>query len=232
MSRTDWRKACGRSGRDDRVHRRQSGHHPVRGRDGPGGARGGPGGRPGDAADEHRGRPRAGGAGVRGPAAAPGGRRAVRDHGPPQRRGAGGAPGHPGRARRRRVGGSHGLLGGPRRGRGGDDRGRRAARPGPPPIGIINNADPTLASTGRLEGYNRALERAGILPDPRLVVAATDIGPEGGYRGARQLLALPERPTALFCFRDLMAMGVYRAALEAGLDIPGTCRSSGSTTCS
>jgi LacI family transcriptional regulator len=50
-------------------------------------------------------------------------------------------------------------------------------------IGIINNADPSLASTGRLEGYNRALERAGILPDPRLVVAATDIGPEGGYPG-------------------------------------------------
>jgi LacI family transcriptional regulator len=34
------------------------------------------------------------------------------------------------------------------------------------------------------------------------------------------LLARAERPTALFCFRDLMAMGVYQAAREAGLDVP------------
>ena len=87
-------------------------------------------------------------------------------------------------------------------------------------IAFITNADPTLAATGRLEGYRIALEQAGIGVDPNLVVAVTDIGPEGGYRAARQLLELPERPTGVFCFRDLMAMGVYRAALEAGLDIP------------
>jgi LacI family transcriptional regulator len=87
-------------------------------------------------------------------------------------------------------------------------------------IALITNADPTLAATGRLEGYRIALEQAGIGVDPNLVVAVTDIGPEGGYRAARQLLELPERPTGVFCFRDLMAMGVYRAALEAGLDIP------------
>ena len=87
-------------------------------------------------------------------------------------------------------------------------------------IAFINNADPTLAATGRLEGYRIALEQAGIGVDPNLVIAVTDIGPEGGYRAARQLLELPERPTGVFCFRDLMAMGVYRAALEAGLDIP------------
>jgi LacI family transcriptional regulator len=87
-------------------------------------------------------------------------------------------------------------------------------------IGFITQAQPILAATGRLEGYKRALDQAGILPDPRLVVAVTDNGPEGGYQAARQLLALPERPTALFCFRDPMAMGVYRAAHELGLEIP------------
>jgi LacI family transcriptional regulator len=87
-------------------------------------------------------------------------------------------------------------------------------------IGFINNADSTLAATGRLEGYRIALEQAGIGVDPSLVVAVTDIGPQGGYRAARQLLELPDRPTGVFCFRDLMAMGIYRAALEAGLEIP------------
>ena len=87
-------------------------------------------------------------------------------------------------------------------------------------IAFINNAVHTLAATGRLKGYRIALEQAGIDIDPSLVVAVTDIGPEGGYQAARQLLELPERPTGVFCFRDLMAMGVYRAALEAGLEIP------------
>jgi LacI family transcriptional regulator len=87
-------------------------------------------------------------------------------------------------------------------------------------IGFINNPDPILAATGRLEGYRTALERAGISLDPRLIVAATSNGPEGGYRAARQLLELPARPTGLFCFRDLMAMGAYQAAMEAGLRIP------------
>jgi LacI family transcriptional regulator len=87
-------------------------------------------------------------------------------------------------------------------------------------IGFINNPDPILAATGRLEGYKTALKQAGIGLDPTLIVAATSIGPEGGYRAARQLLELPARPTGLFCFRDLMAMGAYQAAMEAGLRIP------------
>jgi LacI family transcriptional regulator len=87
-------------------------------------------------------------------------------------------------------------------------------------IGFINNPDPILAASGRLEGYKRALRRAGIGLDPRLIVAAPTIGPEGGYLAARQLLELPERPTGLFCFRDLMAMGAYQAAAEAGLRVP------------
>jgi LacI family transcriptional regulator len=87
-------------------------------------------------------------------------------------------------------------------------------------IGFLNDADPTLAATGRLEGYRRALGQAGIDIDPAMTVAVTDTGPEGGYRAARQLLELPQRPTAVFCFRDLMAMGVYQAAVEAGLRIP------------
>jgi LacI family transcriptional regulator len=87
-------------------------------------------------------------------------------------------------------------------------------------IGFINNPEPMLAASGRLEGYRTALERAGIGVDPALIAAAPSKGPEGGYRAARRLLQLPERPTALFCFRDLMAMGAYQAAMEAGLRIP------------
>lgn len=36
-----------------------------------------------------------------------------------------------------------------------------------------------------------------------------------------QLMKLPDRPTALFCFNDRMAMGAYDALRNLGLSIPG-----------
>ena len=44
---------------------------------------------------------------------------------------------------------------------------------------------------------------------------------ETGHAAAKLLLAGEERPTAIFAGNDEMALGVYRAAREAGLEIPG-----------
>ncbi|MEZ4609625.1 MAG: substrate-binding domain-containing protein [Caldilineaceae bacterium] len=44
--------------------------------------------------------------------------------------------------------------------------------------------------------------------------------PSGGYEAMRQLLHLPQPPTAVFCFNDRMAMGAYDAIKECGLKIP------------
>jgi LacI family transcriptional regulator len=87
-------------------------------------------------------------------------------------------------------------------------------------IAYLNNDEDIPAARLRLRGYGSALKRAGIAPDPALIRRAPPT-PEGGHLAARDLLARPNRPTALFCFRDLMAMGAYQAAREAGLDVPG-----------
>ena len=44
-----------------------------------------------------------------------------------------------------------------------------------------------------------------------------------GVRGMRQLIALPEpqRPTAVACVSDLMAMGAVKTAVAAGLRVGG-----------
>ncbi|HWQ15005.1 MAG TPA: LacI family DNA-binding transcriptional regulator [Roseiflexaceae bacterium] len=87
-------------------------------------------------------------------------------------------------------------------------------------IAFINNADPIPATAGRLAGYRAALEAAGIAFDPALVRS----GPADsahGYRCTLELLRLPEPPTAIFCFRDIMAMGAYDAIKSQGLSIPG-----------
>lgn len=82
--------------------------------------------------------------------------------------------------------------------------------------------DTGLVACGlRHEGYLSALAQAGITADPLLHVRGTTDA-SGGRGAAEELLALPveRRPTAIFCFNDRMAMGVYSAARRAGLDIP------------
>jgi len=86
-------------------------------------------------------------------------------------------------------------------------------------IGLATNIDDIPATHGRLKGYRAALAAGGIRYDSRQVVAAASTT-AGGYAAAFELLDRPDRPTALFCFNDRMAMGAYRAATELGLSIP------------
>ena len=86
-------------------------------------------------------------------------------------------------------------------------------------IGFINNIDTIPATIGRFEGYKSALEAAGIPFEPELVYSDVSLQ-AGGYRGALYLLQQKNRPTALFCFNDRMAMGAYDAIRKLNLRIP------------
>jgi LacI family transcriptional regulator len=86
-------------------------------------------------------------------------------------------------------------------------------------IGFLNNDDDVPATHLRFAGYRQVLQDHGIPFDDSLVVAsASETLP--GYELARRLLDRSDRPTALFCYNDRMAMGAYRAATELGLQIP------------
>lgn len=84
-------------------------------------------------------------------------------------------------------------------------------------IGFVQNQDPVDAANLRFAGYQRALATYGIPYDPNLVSAHSDLH---GYDGAMALLNRPDRPTALFCFNDRMAMGAYDAIRNLNLKIP------------
>ncbi len=86
-------------------------------------------------------------------------------------------------------------------------------------IGFINNVDPIPATSGRLEGYKQALAAYGVPFDPLLVASGSSTAIEG-YRCAQEMMQLPEPPTALFCFSDVMAMGAYDALRKMRLSIP------------
>jgi LacI family transcriptional regulator len=86
-------------------------------------------------------------------------------------------------------------------------------------IGFINDQNPVPAASGRLAGYSQALAAHGAPFDESLIVTGESI-PRGGYNCAMTLMQQPDRPTALFCYNDRMAMGAYDALRKLGLSIP------------
>jgi DNA-binding LacI/PurR family transcriptional regulator len=59
------------------------------------------------------------------------------------------------------------------------------------------------------------------LPVSDAVIADSGETAVAGYRTALEILREPKmRPTVLLCFNDMVAMGVYRATHELGLEIP------------
>lgn len=87
-------------------------------------------------------------------------------------------------------------------------------------IGIILG-DPThSACTARLTGFEQAFAAHGlnIADAPR---AQGYFNFESGMAAARELLSLPDRPTAILAQNDDMAVGALMAARDMGLDVPG-----------
>ncbi|HEU5129777.1 MAG TPA: LacI family DNA-binding transcriptional regulator [Glycomyces sp.] len=82
-------------------------------------------------------------------------------------------------------------------------------------IAAITGPEHALAARARLDGFRAAMDLAGVPIDPGLVRVA-DL--RDGRRPARDLLRSNDLPTAVVV--DGEALGVYRAAAEAGLRIP------------
>jgi DNA-binding LacI/PurR family transcriptional regulator len=71
----------------------------------------------------------------------------------------------------------------------------------------------------RRDGYRDALRVAGLPGDPSLEQLGY-FTVEGGREAARELLARPDRPDAIFAESDEMAYGALREVRDAGLRVP------------
>ncbi len=87
-------------------------------------------------------------------------------------------------------------------------------------IGYITGRMELVSSNQRLQGYKDGLAAAGI-PLNEDLIEIGDYMTETAAICARKLLSLPDRPTAIFAANDMSAIGVYQAAGEFGLQIPG-----------
>jgi DNA-binding LacI/PurR family transcriptional regulator len=72
----------------------------------------------------------------------------------------------------------------------------------------------------RTEGFTLALAEAGHSIAPAQIRPAAQYSRQDGYRLAAALIDGPERPDAIFCYSDLLAMGAVRAVFDAGLSVP------------
>lgn len=88
-------------------------------------------------------------------------------------------------------------------------------------VGLIAWQEESLSGQYRYQGYVRALEGAGIAPDPGWIVRSEHTE-AAGRLAAHALLDLPSdrRPSAVVAVSDLMAIGAMNALYEIGLQ-PG-----------
>jgi LacI family transcriptional regulator len=86
-------------------------------------------------------------------------------------------------------------------------------------IGFIAGPFALTTSGLRLDGYKHALERAGIVFDPKLVIEG-DFTYESGGRAADELMGLEMPPTAIFGSNDREALGCLFRLAELGIKVP------------
>jgi LacI family transcriptional regulator len=99
--------------------------------------------------------------------------------------------------------------------------GQRAAeallRHGHRRIGLLVGDPGSLQTRLRVSGVQQAVAAIGA-PLPQPCVAGHEI--DEGVRAARRLLSGPERPTAVVCTHERVAVGTALAAAELGLGVP------------
>lgn len=92
-------------------------------------------------------------------------------------------------------------------------------------IALISAHPWSGSAESRLAGYRAALDAAGIPFDERLVVRGettkhAGFSEEAGAEAMEKLLALDERPTAVFASSDVQAYGAWAYARDNGIYVP------------
>jgi LacI family repressor for deo operon, udp, cdd, tsx, nupC, and nupG len=86
-------------------------------------------------------------------------------------------------------------------------------------IAVITGDMHSNSSRERVEGYRQAMAGAGLEPNERLIVYG-EYSAECGESAAEALLKQRDRPSAVFCFSDEIALGCMYALRQHGFEIP------------
>lgn len=87
-------------------------------------------------------------------------------------------------------------------------------------IGYLGNLLAGRTTEDRLAGFKEGMKLAGLSILDEYIFQGPDGRPEGGFSGGEYYLHLPNPPTAIICFNDMMAIGLMKALLKAGHNVP------------
>ena len=87
-------------------------------------------------------------------------------------------------------------------------------------IAFLGNAQGGRTTSEREKGFRQELKAAQLKVTEAYIHPAPHSTPDGGYAATGYLLSLAVRPTAIICYNDNMAVGVYSALYQAGLRVP------------
>lgn len=85
-------------------------------------------------------------------------------------------------------------------------------------IAFMNGPEDLLASKEREESFIKGMRKHKLAINPDYLMN-TDLSYEGNQEAMTALLALPNRPSAMICFNDYVALDVMKTAREKGLVI-------------
>ncbi len=94
-------------------------------------------------------------------------------------------------------------------------------------IGYLGNANAGKTNEDRLRGYQRALAEAGLPVEEAFIKAGPNGLAEGGALAMQDCLQLAQRPSALLCYNDMMAIGAIQTLQTAGFRVPEDCSIAG-----
>jgi LacI family transcriptional regulator len=86
-------------------------------------------------------------------------------------------------------------------------------------VSVIHGPRNVTPGIERLRGFLHAFEVAGLAVRPEYIREG-DFRTRSGYALARELMALPDPPTAIFCGNNLMTIGAFEALRVVGVQIP------------
>jgi LacI family transcriptional regulator len=86
-------------------------------------------------------------------------------------------------------------------------------------VGTVTGNVQTQSGADRLDGYQKALKKADIEPNPQYVFKG-DYSRRSARTAAEQFFALDDPPTAIFAASDEMALEIISVAFEKGIRIP------------
>jgi DNA-binding LacI/PurR family transcriptional regulator len=87
-------------------------------------------------------------------------------------------------------------------------------------IAYLGYAHSGRTNLKRLTGYREEMRAVGLTIQDGYEYQANASDPQCGQASIKSFLSLPQRPSAIFCYNDMLAIGALRGLQESGLRVP------------